>query len=87
MKARQKYKRRREDILKLRKDGHSYKQIRKKLGCSISTISYHCGTTQSEKKRTQQQNNTKDPLCKKVGAFKARCARGWKGFSNKVKGF
>jgi DNA-binding transcriptional MerR regulator len=31
-----------EEILKLRKQGLSYKKIQKMLGCSISTISYNC---------------------------------------------
>jgi len=32
----------RDDILKLREDGISYREISKKLGCSRATISYHC---------------------------------------------
>lgn len=31
-----------EDILKLRKEGKSYNEIKNILGCSKSTISYHC---------------------------------------------
>ena len=38
-----------EQILKLRKEGKSYKKIEKELGCSLSTISYHCGKGQKEK--------------------------------------
>jgi 5-methylcytosine-specific restriction endonuclease McrA len=38
-----------EEILRLRSDGKSYKQIRKILGCSLGTISYHCGKGQKEK--------------------------------------
>ena len=30
------------EIIKLRKDGLSYDEIKNKLGCSKSTISYHC---------------------------------------------
>jgi CRISPR/Cas system Type II protein with McrA/HNH and RuvC-like nuclease domain len=46
-----------EKILKLRGDGKSYKQIEKELGCSRSTISYHCGEGQKEKtyKRRRKQ--------------------------------
>ena len=35
-------KRRKEDILRLRKQGKSFGQISKELGCSKSVISYHC---------------------------------------------
>jgi len=38
-----------EEILKLRSEGKSYKQIQIKLGCSKSTISYHCGPGVKEK--------------------------------------
>jgi DNA invertase Pin-like site-specific DNA recombinase len=31
-----------EDILKLRNEGYSYRDIQKKLKCSKSTINYHC---------------------------------------------
>jgi DNA-binding CsgD family transcriptional regulator len=31
-----------DEILKLREDGISYREISKKLGCSLATISYHC---------------------------------------------
>ena len=80
------FKRRREDILKLRKMGFSYKEIEKKLGCSRSTISYHCGKSGSEKKRVKNQKT--HPLCKKVGAFKARCSKSsWTNFRSKIKCF
>ena len=36
-------------ILSLRSEGKSYKEIEKELGCSRSTISYHCGSGQKEK--------------------------------------
>jgi DNA-binding CsgD family transcriptional regulator len=32
-----------ERILELRSNGKTYKEIKEELGCSISTISYHCG--------------------------------------------
>ena len=31
-----------EEILKMREDGFSYREISKKIGCSRATISYHC---------------------------------------------
>tara|TARA_B100001778_G_C18480539_1_gene580105 strand:- start:321 stop:926 length:606 start_codon:yes stop_codon:yes gene_type:complete len=81
-----KYKRRREDILSLRRQGLTYQQIQKELGCSKGTISYHCGKNQSEKKRVKSIISR--PLCKKVTRFKSRCSKeSWRGFSNKVKCF
>ena len=81
-----KFKRRKEAILRLRKKGFSYKEIEEELGCSRSTISYHCGKSGSEKKRVKSQR--RHPLCKKVGSFKARCNRSsWNSFRSKIKGF
>ena len=80
------YKRRREDILNLRKQGLTYKEIQAELGCSKGTISYHCGSNQREKTRVRSQQ--KSPLCKKVGTFKARCSKpAWRSFSSKIKCF
>ena len=45
-----------EKILKLRKEGKSYNEIQKLLGCSKGTISYHCGKGQKEKAKTRQRN-------------------------------
>jgi transposase len=44
-----------ENILKLREEGKSYKQIQEILGCSKGTIAYHLGSGQKEKthKRTR----------------------------------
>ena len=67
-------KRRKEDILKLRSEGKSYRQIEKELGCSKSLISYHCGNG-NEKKRVSKTNSTRKEICKKVSRFKSRCAR------------
>ena len=47
-----------EKILKLRSEGKSYNEIKKILGCSKSTISYHCGDGQKEK------NNIRSKKCK-----------------------
>lgn len=38
-----------EQILKLRAKGYSYRQIQSKLGCSKGTIAYHLGEGQKEK--------------------------------------
>lgn len=44
-----------ERILKLVEDGLTYKQIKKELGCSLSTISYHCKNNSIESKHTQKK--------------------------------
>lgn len=44
-----------QEILKLKNDGLSYRQIQKRLGCSLSTISYYCGQEQKKKNRERQQ--------------------------------
>jgi len=50
-----------ESILKLRKEGYSYRQIVKTLNCSISLVSYYCGEGQKEKNinraRKARENN------------------------------
>jgi hypothetical protein len=80
------YQRQKESILKLRKEGLSYNEIAKKLGCAKSTISYHCGAGNSEKNRVRSQGH--NPLCKKVNHFRSRCtAEAYRTFRNKVKGF
>jgi len=38
-----------ERILELRSEGKTYKEIKEELGCSISTISYHCGDGKTKK--------------------------------------
>ncbi len=48
-----------EQILKLRSEGKSYRQIKKLIGCSKGTISYHCGESQKEKYQIRQRNNRK----------------------------
>ena len=83
---RNKYKRRREDILRLRRQGLSYKAIAARLGCSKATISYHCGKNKSEKKRVAAQN--KGGLQKKIWTFKASCTKeAWRLFASKIKCF
>ena len=38
-----------EQILKLRGEGKTYKEITEILGCGKSTIAYYCGENQKEK--------------------------------------
>ena len=47
------------EILFLRAEGKSYKQIKDKLGCSKSTISYYCAWGQKEKSLTRQSESRK----------------------------
>ena len=46
-----------EDILKLRAQGKTYNQIKEILGCSKSTISYHCGIGQKQKTEIRNIRN------------------------------
>lgn len=58
-------------ILELRELGYSYGQIEKELGCSKSTISYHCGEGQKEKSRTRQRKSRLlNPIASKIESFK-----------------
>ena len=60
-----------EKILKLREEGKSYREIEKILGCSRSTISYHCQakTKQKTYDRTKKIRAEK-PILRKVENFK-----------------
>lgn len=65
-------KRRKENILRLRAEGKSYREIARELGCSKSVISYHCGNG-SEKKRTYKWSKSiKGKLNKKITSFRSR---------------
>ena len=46
-----------EKILELRREGKSYKEIERILGCSRGTISYHCGNGQKEKTEIRRRNH------------------------------
>jgi len=46
-----------EEIIRLRNNGLSYRQIEEELGCSKSTISYHVGEGQKEKSLIRQKEN------------------------------
>ncbi len=50
-------KRVKEDILRLRAEGKSYRAIAKELNCSKSAVSYHCGKGQKEKASFRNQKN------------------------------
>lgn len=64
-------------ILELRSQGKSYREIQKELGCSKSTISYHCGDGQKEKtKERTQKNRDNNSLLRKVENFKTKARKG-----------
>lgn len=46
-----------ESILELREQGKTYKEIVTILGCSKSTVSYHCGDGQKEKSKCRLKKN------------------------------
>lgn len=47
-------------ILELRAEGKTYSEIKKELGCSKATISYHCGNNQKEKTNKRNRDNRTD---------------------------
>lgn len=49
----------RDNILKLRAEGKSYKEIKLITGASLSTISYHCGAGQKLKTKNRTKNHLK----------------------------
>lgn len=51
-----------EQILKLRAEGKTYKEIKDVLGCSKGTIAYHCGDGQKEKSRNRV-NKSRTKIC------------------------
>jgi transposase len=63
-----------EKIIKLYNEGKSYKDIVKILGCSISTVSYHCGEGQKVKNKNRGDKNKKNehPYYRKIACFKER---------------
>jgi 5-methylcytosine-specific restriction endonuclease McrA len=60
-----------DQILKLRDLGYSYRQIQEKLHCSKGTIAYHCGDGQKDKttKRRNKNRSYQHPLVRKVENF------------------
>jgi CRISPR/Cas system Type II protein with McrA/HNH and RuvC-like nuclease domain len=63
-----------DQILKLRAEGKSYREIEKILGCSKSTIAYHCNESYRKKsiKRSNELNKLY-PLSNKIVEFKSGC--------------
>jgi DNA-binding transcriptional regulator GbsR (MarR family) len=48
-----------EKIIKLREDGKTYNEIVEILGCSKSTISYHCSKLEINESRKEKNNKIK----------------------------
>lgn len=64
-----------DDILKLREEGKSYRDIAFLLNCSKSVISYHCndGITKFKVDKHHKTKNTlKKAIMKKLNSFKSR---------------
>jgi hypothetical protein len=63
--------RRKEDILRLRAEGKSYKQIIKILGCDPASVCYHCGVGQKHKSYLKCKFNKRKchPYYKKLDSF------------------
>lgn len=77
---------RKNDILRLRKEGKTYSEIQDILGCSKSTISYHCGNGGEKKRLEKAKDSDEYRFHKKVSAFKCRCSRSsYITFRSKVK--
>lgn len=64
------------EIVRLRDSGLSYNAISKTLGCSKSTVSYHCGSGQKEKSltRTQEYRST-NSIVAKINRFRTNDPR------------
>ena len=78
---------RKDKILKLRAEGRSYREIQKILGCSKSTIAYHCDGGK-EKARILRNLKKRKPICRKVSSFRVRCSKAnHDGIRKKLKTF
>jgi DNA-binding CsgD family transcriptional regulator len=72
-----------EQILELREKGYTYNQIVEELGCSKSTVSYHCGQGQKEKTLNRKRIRREDKVISKTEEFKYN----FKGINNKYTKF
>lgn len=61
-----------EKILKLRNEGKTYNEIKKILGCSKGTISFHCGVGQKAKNNIRRRKSrASSTLVAKIERFKS----------------
>ena len=63
-----------DQILKLRGLGYSYRQIKEQLNCSSGTIAYHCGEGQKDKTINRKiiNRSKQHPLVKKIENFNTK---------------
>lgn len=54
------------EILELREEGKTYKEIKEFLGCSFSTISYHCDPLGKQKTQERSKRNLQNSLLRRV---------------------
>lgn len=74
-----------ENILKLRAEGKTYKEISELLQCNLSTVQYYLDPNRKDyvkKKNARQPKQKKSVLSKKIDNFKRRgVSRAWKNQS------
>jgi transcriptional regulator len=59
-----------EEILKLRKKGKTYKEIVNKLGCAKSTIAYHCNPDYNKSSKKRRAELKRSKIDRKVDNFR-----------------
>lgn len=64
-----------ENILTLRAQGKSYSEIEKELGCSLSTIAYHCGEGQKQKRFLRNRMDRKSYIKKLKAEAGGKCTK------------
>ena len=74
-------------ILQLRSEGKSYREIKQILGCSSSTISYHCGEGQKQKNKIRTAKfldlkSTQHYISQKIYRFVNRSKKDSKNYQN-----
>ena len=75
-----------EQILKLRSEGKTYNEIKAILGCSKSTIAYHCGSGQKEKNKERTKKRRKNTvISQRVEAFRILPISKCNGFHRDIK--
>jgi len=59
-----------DDILRLRAEGKSYRTIAKELGCAKSTVAYHCSEGEKEKSLARKKRDPYLGLRRKIDSWK-----------------
>lgn len=76
-------------ILILRKEGKSYNEIKKIIGCTKSLVCYYCGEDQKNKNTLRRKKNNKKLFTKishRVDTFRGRTSRNDLSFNKKYIG-